>query len=79
MDIKIVNVVGYNTPSKKVLCINGDPVVVANGSARLESLAGYVMGTVKAEDVYDKKVLGALKAYKEACENGNNNNQSDKI
>lgn len=61
---EVKSVVGYNTPSKKVLCVNGEPIVVLNGDNRASTLIGYLMGVVEEDKIIDKKVLGVLNKYK---------------
>lgn len=66
MKFMIKKIVGYNCPSKWVLCINGIPVVVANSKSRISIMMSYVEGyPINDLDLIDNSVLKVLKAYRD--------------
>ena len=62
MDIQIHNVKQYNGPQRKVLTVDGVPMVIGGSCQRLESLSAYLQGyTVEIADKKVKKRLDQIR------------------
>jgi hypothetical protein len=72
MEIKEFKVKGYNCKSKKLLVVDGEPVVLADSSSRISIMIQYIQGYIADEEIKDGSVLKLLKPLKErwTSENG---------
>jgi hypothetical protein len=62
MDIQIHNVKQYNGPKRKVLSVDGVPVVIARSRKRLEIFSAYLQGyTIEIADKKVKKRLDQIR------------------
>ncbi|WP_430597533.1 hypothetical protein [Enterococcus sp. AZ177] len=62
MDIQIYSAKQYNGPKRKILTVDGIPVVIARSRKRLESFSAYLQGyPVEISDKQVKKKLDQIR------------------
>jgi hypothetical protein len=66
MEIKLYKVKQYNSTSKTVVCIDGQPVCIVQGKKTLSNILAYLQGY--EVEIKDGKIKKILNKYRESEE-----------